>query len=143
MASFTMCELCLAEYQDPGNRRFHAQPNACPVCGPQARLLWSKANERANELLCSEANEGAGECLQSLVGRGSPPSAEDPVRAAARALWEGLIVAVKGLGGYHLACRADRPEVVQALRERKHREDRPFGLMAHYVEAAEALVRLS
>jgi hydrogenase maturation protein HypF len=143
MAGFTMCELCLAEYQDPGNRRFHAQPNACPVCGPRARLLWPQANERADELLCSEANKRADECPQSVLERVSPPSAEDPIHAAARALWEGLIVAVKGLGGYHLACRADRPEVVEALRERKHREDRPFALMAHNVEAAEALVELS
>ena len=117
MASFEMCELCRAEYEDPLDRRFHAQPNACPVCGPSLRLA-----DRAGRSL-AEGNE---------------PSLE----AATLALAEGRIVAVKGLGGYHLACRADDEAVVAELRARKHREDKPFALMAPSVDSALALVEL-
>jgi hydrogenase maturation protein HypF len=113
MAGFTMCGLCRAEYEDPADRRFHAQPNACPACGPAVRLL------------------GAG------LG-----DARDAVAAAARELLAGAIVAVKGLGGYHLACRAADEDAVAALRARKHREDKPFALMAGDVAAAETLVEL-
>ena len=130
MAGFAMCELCRAEYEDPGDRRFHAQPNACAVCGPRARLLWPDGTECAGVL-------GGG------VEWATGPIPEDAVRAAAGALSEGLIVAVKGMGGFHLACRADRPQAVSALRERKHREDRPFALMAPSLAAAEALVELN
>ncbi len=116
MAGFEMCEACQAEYEDPLDRRFHAQPNACPVCGPQVRLL----------------NRG-----------GSPvEDVEDPMRAAADALLDGKILAVKGLGGYHLACRADNEEAVAALRARKHREDRPFALLVADLDAARRLVEL-
>ena len=111
MASFEMCELCRAEYEDPLDRRFHAQPNACPVCGPSLRLA-----DRAGRSL-AEGNE---------------PSLE----AATLALAEGRIVAVKGLGGYHLACRADDEGVVAELRARKHREDKPFALMAPSADSA-------
>ena len=116
MAGFAMCDACQAEYEDPLDRRFHAQPNACPVCGPQVRLL----------------------------GRNGTPvdGVEDPLRAAAQQLLDGEILAVKGLGGYHLACRADSEEAVAALRARKHREDRPFALLVADVEAARRLVEL-
>jgi hydrogenase maturation protein HypF len=113
MAAFAMCDACRAEYEDPADRRFHAQPNACPHCGPQARLVGP------------------------AVG-----GAEDPVAAAAILLRGGAIVAVKGLGGYHLACRADDEAAVATLRIRKHREDRPFALMSPDVAAARALVEL-
>jgi hydrogenase maturation protein HypF len=117
MASFEMCELCRAEYEDPLDRRFHAQPNACPVCGPSLRFT-----DRAGRSL-AEGNE---------------PSLE----AATLALAEGRIVAVKGLGGYHLACRADDEGVVAELRARKHREDKPFALMAPSIDSALELVEL-
>jgi hydrogenase maturation protein HypF len=116
MAGFVMCDACQAEYEDPLDRRFHAQPNACPVCGPQARLL-----ERDGE---------------PVVG------AEDAVAAAAQDLLDGRILAVKGLGGYHLACRADSEAAVAALRARKHREDRPFALLVADIDAARRLVEL-
>jgi hydrogenase maturation protein HypF len=117
MAGFAMCPACRAEYDDPADRRFHAQPNACPACGPRARLLDA---------------------------RGEPVAAgEDPVAAAAGALRDGAIVAVKGLGGYHLACLAGDAAAVGALRARKHREERPFALLARDLEAAAALVELS
>ncbi len=112
MASFTMCAECQAEYEDPADRRFHAQPNACPVCGPSLRLIGDHA-----------------------------PCA-DPVTATATALRAGAIAAIKGIGGYHLACVAGDEIAVAALRARKHREDKPFALMAPSLGAVEALVSL-
>jgi hydrogenase maturation protein HypF len=111
MAGFAMCRDCRREYDDPADRRFHAQPNACPVCGPNVRLL----------------------------GRDDA----DPIEAAARALADGLVVAVKGVGGYHLACDAADEKAVRALRTRKHREHRPFALMARDLAAAHELVELT
>jgi hydrogenase maturation protein HypF len=116
MARFQMCPACRAEYDDPRDRRFHAQPNACPACGPTLRLVDGSGAEIA-----------AGDAA---------------LRAAAEALGAGRIVAVKGLGGFHLACRADDEAAVAALRARKHREDKPFALMAGDLSAARALVVL-
>ncbi len=118
MAAFEMCPACRREYDDPADRRFHAQPNACPACGPRARLI-------------------------TVDGRELPTgTALDPVEAAARALAGGAIVAVKGLGGYHLACDAANEAAVATLRRRKHREDRPFALMARDLATARELVEL-
>jgi hydrogenase maturation protein HypF len=116
MAAFALCAACHAEYEDPTSRRFHAQPNACPVCGPSLRLV-----DRA----------------------GGAIPAEDPVAAAAAELAAGRIVAVKGVGGYHLACRADDERAVAELRARKHREEKPFALMALDAGAVSELVLLS
>ena len=116
MAGFEMCAACRTEYEDPASRRFHAQPNACPACGPAARLID-----------CS--------------GRALP--VKDPVGAAAAALVAGSIVAIKGLGGYHLACRGDDERAVAELRARKRREEKAFALMASDLESARALVCLS
>jgi hydrogenase maturation protein HypF len=119
MAGFTMCTECRREYEDPRDRRFHAQPNACPQCGPRAAL--------------------------EHAGGGSPADTEarDAIEAAARALLSGAIVAVKGLGGFHLACRADDESVVAELRKRKHREDKPFALMTRDLDGARELVELA
>jgi hydrogenase maturation protein HypF len=118
MAAFQMCPRCLAEYSDPADRRFHAQPNACPDCGPSLALLQPD-------------------------GRLAPTGeARDALSAAVLALRAGQIAAVKGIGGYHLACRADDELAVAELRARKHREDRPFALMVSSLEQAETLVRL-
>lgn len=119
MARFEMCSACRAEYEDPTDRRFHAQPNACPVCGPRVEL-------RAN----GGATDGAGD-------------ARDAVAAAARALMRGAIVAIKGVGGFHLACRAGDEAAVAALRARKRREDKPFAMMAPSLEHARGLVALT
>ena len=118
MASFEMCARCRAEYEDPLDRRFHAQPNACPDCGPSLRLT-----DRAGRAV-AEGNEAS-------------------LEATALALAEGRIVAIKGIGGFHLACRADDEAVVAELRARKHREDKPFALMAPSAEMALELVELN
>ncbi|MGH9157325.1 MAG: carbamoyltransferase HypF [Acidimicrobiales bacterium] len=117
MAGFAMCAPCRAEYHDPADRRFHAEPNACPVCGPELARL-------------SPAGV--------VLARG--PEALD---GAARALGAGGIVAVKGLGGYHLAADATDTLAVAELRRRKHRDDKPFAVMVADLEAGRALCLLS
>ncbi len=111
-----MCTACRTEYEDPRDRRFHAQPNACPSCGPQLSLLDAAGN-------ATDLN-----------------AAGDVITVAAGALRDGMILAVKGIGGYHLACRADDEAAVGRLRARKHREHKPFALMAADVQAAQKLI---
>ncbi|MFD9320833.1 carbamoyltransferase HypF [Streptomyces sp. NPDC060053] len=115
MAGFAMCPDCAREYADPADRRFHAQPVACPACGPRLRLLVSPSDERT----------GA-----------------DPVTEARALLSDGAILAVKGLGGYHLACDATNEKAVARLRRRKARGDKPFAVMARSTADVEHLVRL-
>jgi len=117
MAPFAMCDDCRHEYEDPADRRFHAEPNACPVCGPHVRLLEPDGTVRA-------------ERQAALDG-------------AVVALAAGQVVAVKGLGGYHLAVDAGRPEAVAELRRRKARDDKPFALMVADVAQAHSLCRLT
>lgn len=102
MASFTMCGVCRKEYEDPANRRFHAQPNACPACGPSLELI----DRHGNKIF-----------------------APDPVEATLDLLGKGAIVALKGIGGFHLACDAKNETAVSTLRQRKFREDKPFAVM--------------
>lgn len=103
MKQFTMCPACHAEYHDPRDRRFHAQPNACPVCGPRLEL-WSRSGEK-------------------IFG------GDKALRAAAQWIRRGRIVAVKGIGGFHLMVDARNEKAVQLLRQRKHREEKPLALM--------------
>jgi hydrogenase maturation protein HypF len=114
MSRFGMCPECQREYDDPTDRRFHAQPNACPVCGPQVRLL-----DRFGHRLHSKP--------------------DDPILRTARMLHGRAIVAVKGLGGYHLACDPFDERAVRTLRGRKARQDKPFALMARDVEQVREL----
>lgn len=107
MASFHMCPACQDEYDDPANRRFHAQPNACWNCGPQLQL-WS--------------------------ADGSLRDVAEPLREAARLLEQDGILAVKGLGGFHLACNARSETSVNTLRERKRRVEKPFAVMLRRIE---------
>jgi hydrogenase maturation protein HypF len=112
MAAFPLCAACRAEYENPTDRRFHAQPTCCPACGPR---------------------------LQLLDGQGRPLAAADPAANFTAALLAGRIGALKGLGGYHLACDARSGAVVTELRRRKHRDEKPFAIMVADEAAAEAL----
>ena len=112
MADFPLCIECQAEYDDPISRRFHAQPNACCACGPQ---------------------------LQLVAPDGSALDCVDPVAESIRRLREGQIIAIKGLGGYHLAVDASSQAAVAELRQRKQRDEKPFALMAKNLEAVTEL----
>jgi hydrogenase maturation protein HypF len=116
MRHFTMCGPCRAEYEDPLNRRFHAQPNACPDCGPRLSLCGADGRVLA---------------------------APEPVPAAAGLIREGRILAVKGLGGFHLAVDAANPAAVRRLRQRKHREEKPFAVMCAGIAAARSLAEIA
>src|SRR5919112_170862 len=118
MSGFEMCPECRREYDDPADRRFHAQPNACPVCGPRVRLLDRFGHE-----------------LHAKPG--------DPIASAARMLRGRTVVAIKGLGGYHLACDPFDEKAVRALRGRKVRQDKPFALMASDLEQVHKICRVS
>ena len=115
MAKFFMCPACQAEYDDPLNRRFHAQPNACWECGPRVEL-WDKSGRRIH---CRE-----------------------PIAEAAHGVQAGLVVAVKGLGGFHLAVDATSAAAVMLLRERKQRVEKPFAVMVPDVKAAQGICEL-
>jgi hydrogenase maturation protein HypF len=104
MKKFTMCPQCQAEYLDPNNRRFHAQPNACPACGPHLEL-WDRR------------------------GHALARPGQDSLVTASDAIGKGKILAVKGLGGFHLMVAAHDDQAVQRLRELKHREEKPLALM--------------
>jgi hydrogenase maturation protein HypF len=114
MSRFAMCPECQREYDDPSNRRFHAQPNACPLCGPRVRLL-------------------------DRFGHELHAKPEDPILRTAGMLRGRAIVAVKGLGGYHLACDPFDGRAVRVLRGRKVRQDKPFALMARDLEQVREL----
>jgi len=116
MSAFPMCPACRSEYEDPADRRFHAQPNACPACGPRLSLLSAS---------------------------GVPIRTSDPIEGAASILRRGGVVAVKGLGGFHLACDARSSRAVELLRRRKHRDEKPFAVMVRTLAEAEALAILS
>ena len=103
MKNFTMCTECRIEYDDPSNRRFHAQPNACPLCGPQVRLY------RSDGTFISEKR--------------------DAIRLVLEEIKNGSVAAVRGIGGFHLICDATNDKSVRLLRERKRRQEKPFAVM--------------
>ncbi len=115
MRVFKMCPDCQKEYDDPRDRRFHAQPNACPVCGPMVRLLDDEGQEI---------------------------DTDDPIRTGAEILKNGLVLAVKGLGGFHLAVDALNNEAVRRLRSRKRREEKPLAVMPPDMTTARMLARI-
>jgi hydrogenase maturation protein HypF len=116
MARFGQCPACLAEYRSPVDRRFHAEPNACPACGPRLALVDPA---------------------------GKPFGDDDPIAATLLRLLRGEIVALKGLGGFHLACDARNAVAVARLRERKAREEKPLAVMVANLASAQALVETS
>jgi hydrogenase maturation protein HypF len=115
MADFEMCPSCRREYESPHDRRFHSQTNSCPSCGPRLSIVDTMGNE--------------------LDG--------DPVLEAIRLLNQGKVVAVKGIGGFHLACNALREDAVQLLRDRKGREEKPFAVMMADMETVRRYCRVS
>jgi hydrogenase maturation protein HypF len=121
MACFALCPRCLAEYEDPANRRFHAEPNACPVCGP---MLW--------------LTDETGAPLQEI----QTDRERDSIIKAAELLLAGKVLAIKGLGGFHLAVDATNEEAVRRLRSRKYREEKPLAIMVKNIDAASQIARI-
>ena len=117
MERFTMCAECESEYHDPADRRFHAQPNACPKCGPRLQLREGDGRAKFEE--------------------------HEALLAAARAISEGRIVAVKGIGGFHLMVDARNDAAVKELRKRKHREEKPLALMMPNIRMIEELCEVT
>lgn len=140
MRRFAMCSACRAEYEDPMDRRFHAQPNACPQCGPTLAFYTRSADpaEALPEIPGDHADfpQRVGEYRRLGLG-------EEALRRAAEALRAGWIVAVKGLGGFHLMVDARNEEAIARLRARKPRRDKPFALMARDLDQVGALCVLS
>ncbi|MGP8152676.1 MAG: carbamoyltransferase HypF, partial [Smithella sp.] len=116
MSCFPQCPQCLAEYENPADRRFHAEPNACPVCGPQMTLLDAK---------------------------GTIIKTDDTVKAAIDLLSSGRILAIKGLGGFHLSVDAASDEAVKKLRSRKYREEKPLAIMTRNIDQAKRIAEVS
>ncbi len=114
MAGFEMCGACAREYADPSDRRFHAQPIACPVCGPQLEMVVAESRAYG----------------------------EPALAVARRMLADGAVLAVKGIGGYHLACDAANEEAVRALRTRKRRGDKPFAVMVRDLDTARSMAEI-
>ena len=115
MSCFPMCPLCQREYENPADRRFHAEPNACPACGPSLKLLDGKGNQLSDG---------------------------DPLQKAIELLLSGYVVAIKGLGGFHLAVDATNDEAIKRLRSRKFREEKPLAVMVRDVETAARISRI-
>src|SRR5205823_6293397 len=116
MRRFALCPDCRREYDDPADRRFHAQTIACPACGPRLAVLDAEGNEVRTA---------------------------DPLAVAVAALEAGEVVAVKGVGGFHLACDASRQDTIAELRRRKHRDEKPLAVMVADLAAAAELCEIT
>ncbi|HUR32787.1 MAG TPA: carbamoyltransferase HypF [Vicinamibacterales bacterium] len=155
MAPFAMCEPCRHEYDDVCDRRFHAQPTACPECGPalrvvdpgnQVRLTPDPTSVDARLTTPDPTSLHAPLTPASTCANAPTPGDDDapadPIADAARAIATGLIVALKGIGGFHLACDATSEAAVSRLRARKHRDEKPLAVMVDGIEAAALLAEL-
>jgi hydrogenase maturation protein HypF len=129
MAVFRMCDACQAEYEDPLSRRFHAQPNACGQCGPR---VWLEPTLHFNV-----SEDPIVELIEHML------PADDPIAATVNRLLAGDILAIKGIGGFHLCVDATNESAVQRLRQRKHRNGKPLAVMVRNLEAARALCALT
>lgn len=116
MHCFKLCAKCRAEYKNPADRRFHAEPNACPVCGPQLKLLDAA---------------------------GKPVKTDDLIKTAIKFLLSGNVLAIKGLGGFHLSVDAGSDDAVKKLRSRKYREEKPLVIMTRDINTARQIVEIS
>ncbi|HDP68234.1 MAG TPA: carbamoyltransferase HypF [Candidatus Marinimicrobia bacterium] len=123
MSRFQMCLDCQAEYDDPSNRRFHAQPNACPACGPHLEL-----KEKTGKTILTACKSA---------------EYEELFKSLKRLFTDDRIIAIKGVGGYHLACDATSEKVVSALRKRKYREDKPFAVMFPDIHSIKKICRVN
>ncbi|HNZ65522.1 MAG TPA: carbamoyltransferase HypF [Smithella sp.] len=115
MSCFSLCEKCRAEYENPADRRFHAEPNACPVCGPQLKLY----NAEGNAVMT-----------------------DDPIQTVIDLLLSGHVLAIKGLGGFHLSVDAGNDEAVKKLRSRKYREEKPLAIMTRDINVAKQIAEI-
>jgi hydrogenase maturation protein HypF len=159
MAQFTMCAACQAEYDDPTNRRFHAQPNACWECGPRvwlvdavgAQLSTSEGFVAGHDLSRADNDEKTGGALApealvtepAFLERNGNSADSNSVDLAVRLLSAGEIVAIKGIGGFHLSVDATNEDAVMRLRERKHRYGKPLAVMVRDLEAAREVCLLT
>jgi len=158
MAKFPMCPECQREYDDPANRRFHAQPNACWVCGPQVWLVEAdalgmkinSANLPTRDFRAAEANLrplskpfSTAPTTSSNAKDTATSTQDDPVLQTINLLLAGRILAIKGIGGFHLSVDATNQAAVMRLRERKHRYGKPLAVMVRDLEAARAICVLT
>ncbi len=134
MRDFVMCPQCRAEYDDPFDRRFHAQPNACPACGPHVWLVSSSNTAKADAETCFGCAETDRHRPERQRVGASTTRGDDVIAHAARLLQEGAILAIKGLGGFHLACDGTDDAAVRTLRERKGRPAKPLAVMMATLE---------
>lgn len=130
MRPFTMCPDCQSEYDNPLDRRFHAQPDACFECGPQ--IGWIESNTSSTASLDAQLS------VEDIQWASDVATSDAIISRAAQFLKEGKLIAVKGLGGYHLVCDAKNPQALATLRQRKHREGKAFAVMVASVEEAQA-----
>ncbi|MGD0911912.1 MAG: carbamoyltransferase HypF [Terracidiphilus sp.] len=140
MAKFQMCPACQAEYDDPANRRFHAQPNACWQCGP---LVWLVGADSAQSWVPQVPRIWGSGKAQIPADEAETGEGYSPIAETIRRLLDGQILAIKGIGGFHLACDATKEAAVMRLRERKHRYGKPLAIMVRDLCAARAIAQLT
>ena len=143
MAQFKMCLACQAEYDDPLNRRFHAQPNACWECGPRVWLVGADGNTLPGVLLTSVIANSANSANPANFANPANSATSDPIDQTISLLLAGQIVAIKGIGGFHLSVDATNEAAVMRLRERKRRYGKPLAVMVRDVQAAREICALT